>query len=174
MSFLTIQAYLPRAEQSSPYNNMRPWRCGAFLCVEHRLAVHGRLIKRSSIIVQLCRLINPPAIMSSPSLSLSLAVLLVPTLPLSPPLSLSLFVRSLPRRKSWTGPYPPFHNLRTLTRACCNVGTTAAPHRRQLHPTWNPLGAQANGHAASAELLSVFLFSEAPPLFPRQHWKDSP
>lgn len=166
MSFLTIQAYLPRAEQSSPYNNMRPWRCGAFLCVEHRLAVHGRLIKRSSIIVQLCRLINPPAIMSSPSLSLSFSLFFSPS-------SLSLFVRSLPRRKTWTGPYPPFHNLRTLTRACCNVGTTAAPHRRQLHPTWNPLGARCGRHAASAELLSVFLFSEAPPLFARQDWKDS-
>lgn len=33
------------------------------------------------------------------------------------------------------------------------------------------LGPSANGHAASAELLAAFLFSEAPPLVARE-WKQ--
>lgn len=63
---------------------------------EHGLPVHGRLIKRSSIIVQLCRLINPPAIMSSPLLSLYLAFLLLPPRLVPPLPSLPLFVRLPP------------------------------------------------------------------------------
>lgn len=98
----------------------------------------GRLIKRSSIIVQLCRLINPPAIMLSPSVHPVKPVPVYVSLSrcsssfLGPTSSPLLFVadpfRAFPPAEgASTGPYPPFHNLWTLTSACCNVGTTSGP-----------------------------------------------
>lgn len=73
-----IPAYLESAGPRSRHNNNMRSRRSGVLCVTPRSRVpggrqrgkrSGRLIKRSSIIVQLCRLINPPAIMLPLSLS---------------------------------------------------------------------------------------------------------